>query len=131
MSDERRRRDEWGALWDGWPDAQPSEGFADRVLAACAATAQPSAGDRADVKTAGRAPVGALPAIRELTSSRLVREAAPPRSLRGGVLLAAAVAAALLLIPIALRRHATATLPPEPIAVAAGPPAFDLGPTRD
>lgn len=132
MSDERTRRDEWGALWGSWPDARPGEGFADRVLAACAATAQPAAGDLAEVETAQREPVRALPAIRELSSARLLREAAPPRSLRGGVLLAAAVAAALLLIPIALRRHAPRSQePPQPIAVAAGSPAFDLGPTRD
>ncbi len=140
MSDDRRsakRRhrnkgsDDWGALFEQWGDAPPSDGFAERVLAACDATAD--AGDsvhEAPRVVAARASLPRdLPRIRELASARLVREAAPPRSLRGGVLLVAAVAAALLLIPLALRRQDRS--PPPQMTVAAGPPSYDLGPTRD
>jgi hypothetical protein len=125
MSDDRKRPEEWGALFEHWRDAQPADGFADRVLAACDDAAQSPERVAEPARGAAAPP---LP-LHVLSSSRLVREAAPPRSIRGGVLLAAAVAAALLLIPIALRRRDPA--PPPPIAVAAGTPSFDLGPGRD
>ena len=135
MSDDRRsakRRnpsgaDDWGALFEHWSDAPPSEDFADRVLAACDASVD---GDDAVHEAPRVMSARELPRIRELASARLVREVAPPRSLRGGVLLIAAVAAALLLIPLALRRGDRSP-PPAQLTIAAGPPSYDLGPTRD
>jgi hypothetical protein len=134
MSDshDRKRSDKWDALFgDGkWPAAAPSDGFVDRVLAACDATAPMNGPSPAGVHEPARV-VPLLHFPRDgggLSSARLVREAAPPRSLRGGVLLAAAVAAALLLIPFALRRH---DKPQPPVAVAVGTPSYDLGPQRD
>lgn len=128
MSDERKRHDEWGALLEQWTDRAPSDGFADRVMAAC------DRGDDAMHDAPRVAPASAPqretpPRVTDLASARLVREAAPPRSLRGGVLLVAAVAAVLLIIPFALRRseHVSG----QPLTVAAGPPSYDLGPTRD
>jgi hypothetical protein len=127
MSDDRKR-DEWSALFECWADAAPSDGFADRVLAACDAGND----DRVHEEPRGAvvvAPGREHPPVLELASARLVREAAPPRSLRGSVLLIAAVAALLLIIPFALRHGERS--PAQPLTVAAGPPSYDLGPTRD
>ena len=125
MSDDRKR-DEWGALLECWAEVAPSDGFADRVLAACEADDGVHEEPRGAVVVAAG---GAHPALLELASARLVREAAPPRSLRGSVLLVAAVAALLLIIPFALRRGERSSA--QPLTVAAGPPSYDLGPTRD
>ncbi len=102
MSDERRRRDEWAPLLDAWPAPRPTNGFADRVLAACEAP-----------------PPATL---------RLVREPPPHRSARGGLLLCAAIAAASILIPFALHRRQPST---SAASVAAIEPSVDLGPAHD
>jgi hypothetical protein len=102
MSDERKRRDEWAALWGAWPAPAPRPGFADRVLAACA-----------------------LPPPVQLT---IVREPPPRRLGASGLLVCGAIAAALLLIPFALHRRQ----PPANAAnVVTLGNSFDLGPEHD
>jgi hypothetical protein len=104
MSDERKRRGEWTPLFDAWPTAGPTRGFADRVLAACD-----------------------LPPPVQLS---IVREPPPRRVSGSGLLLCAAIAAALILLPFAIHRRQ----PPPPTAahdiVTLGN-SFDLGPEHD
>jgi len=102
MSDERKRRGEWTPLFDAWPTAAPTRGFADRVLAACD-----------------------LPPPVQLS---IVREP-PPRRRSGSILLCAAIAAALILLPFALHRRQP---PPSSGAnVVTLGNSFDLGPEHD
>ncbi|MCU1283176.1 MAG: hypothetical protein JWM53_6722 [bacterium] len=102
MSDERKRRDEWAGLLNAWPAPRPSSGFADRVLAACEASA----------------PL-------RLT---LVREPPSRRPALSGLFVCVAIAAAVVLIPFALHKRQP---PANAASVASIGTSFDLGPEHD
>lgn len=97
-------------LLDAWPAAEPSRGFADCVLAACAA------------------PVKLTPHL------TIVREPPPRRASRSGIVAAVAIAAAIVLVPLALLGRpsvSSVSPPPPPAAVATVGDSADLGSPLD
>ena len=110
MIDDRKRRNEWAALFDAWAAPAPPRGFADRVLAACV-------------------PAEARP---RLTPQLTIVREPPPRARRGGLVVAAvlAAAAALVFVPLALRHGSGGATPAANSYVTAGDSA-DLGQAHD
>ena len=113
MNDDRKRpRELWAPLLDAWPAPSPPRGFADRVLAACAAP-------------------------RLTPQLTIVREPPPRRAWRdrAGVMAryaaAAAIAAALVLLPLALQRRPPPSSSMVPAAVATVGDSADLGQQHD
>lgn len=104
MSDERKRRGDWTPLLDAWPAAEPTRGFADRVLAACELP-----------------PPVQLSIVREPPARRV--------SAFGGILLCAAIAAALIVLPFAIHRRGAPPTAAHDVVTLGN--SFDLGPEHD